>query len=453
MGSRAARLAVITAASILLGLGQAELARASAGDVRREIPAGAPGGVSVAFDGENLYYTDRNGIVLHSVTTAGTARPDVPIVGASGLNALSYDVTLDQFWAVDSTGLGVYRLSRDGTAAKQFTLVPAFDLPGVCGVATGCSAIVAGLAYDNTNSTLWYAPQLSERIYHFTTAGQLMGYFDTKGTSSLFPDCATNGVTGIASGGSSLFLAAGDCRRGFQYTKSDTTSASKLGTFAVAGPRAGDVECDNLTFAATVLWVRDTADGRLRAVEVPSGSCVFGGGVALFGTAGWMSGAGIAISQYATDVHHAFHVLCADPGPNGAGPPNNMVLNWSDVLGNQFSFHLSKVTSVSCFFNIPPGAQPPPCTLPEEQCFNKMIGTGKGWLRGRGPTGLIVAGAQVCDACGDITFEFTDHGEPNVQDDGSLNIFDPNLLETTGTDVVLFSCACKKANYQAHRQR
>jgi hypothetical protein len=458
MGSRAVRLAVITAALVLLGFGQAELAGAAVGDVRADIAAGAPGGVSVAFDGQNLYYTDRNGVVLKSVTPAGSARPSVPIVGAAGLNALTYDVTHDFFWAVDSTGLGVYQVTRDGFASMQFVLVPALDLPGLCDVALGCSAVVSGLAYDATNDSLWYAPQGSQRIYHFTTAGQPIGYFDTNETSgSLFPDCTTNGVSGIAAGANSLYIAAGDCASAFRYTKSDTQTAVKLTTFkAPAG--SGDVECDDVTFAATVVWVRSVSDGHLRAVEVAPGTCAFGGGVKLNLSAGWMSGAGLAFTLEGIRVQHAFHLLC-DPSDRSS-QPNNLVANWKDLDGNHFSFHLNSVdpTTVMCIFDDPvtKPPDPPSCDpVQMDQCFNTITGRGTGRLTGRSPTGQIIAGVAGPNDLADVSFRFTDHGEPNRKEGFATQSPDEfdwgtlEILDAEGRGVL--ACGCDKANYQAHQ--
>lgn len=458
MGCRAGRLAVLAAAVALFGLGQGELAHAAVGDVRADLAAGAPGGVSVAFDGTNLYYTDRNGVFLKSITPGGSARPSVPIVGAAGLNALTYDATHDFFWAVDSTGLGVYQVTREGFASLQFVLVPALDLPGLCDVPTGCSAVVSGLAYDATSDSLWYAPQLSQRIYHVTTAGQLLGFFDTNDASgSLFPDCLTNGVSGLAAGADSLYVAAGDCAKGFRYTKSDSQTALKLGSFkAPAG--SGDVECDDVTFPATVMWVRSVTDGHLRAVEVTPGTCAFGGGVKLNHSAGWMSGAGQATSQEGLPVQHAFHVLC-DPNDR-TGPPNNLVANWKDSAGNHYSFHLNTITpgTVSCFFDPTKPPDPPSCAPSgNDLCFNTITGTGRGRLTGRAPGGQIVAGAAGQNDLGEVTFRFTDHGEPNRSqsfttqspdeyDWGTIDITD--LSQGVG---ILLSCGCEKANYQAHQ--
>jgi hypothetical protein len=473
MGCRAVRLAVLAAAFFALGLGHAQLAGAAVGDVRADLAAGAPGGVSVAFDGKNLYYTDRNGVVLHSMTPSGAARPDVPIVGAPGLNALTYDASHDFFWAVDTTGLGVYKVTREGLALPQFVLVPALDLPGQCDVATGCSTVVSAIAYDGADDTLWFAPEDSQRVYHFTTAGQLLGYFDTNEVSgSLFPECTTNGVSGLAAGANSVYLAAGACASAFRYGKSDTVTPTKLSAFkAPAG--ASDVECDSLTFPATVVWMRSTVDGRLRAVEVAPGTCVFGGGVAIVNTTGWMSGAGNesvlnagvvppAETPTATPipVQHAFHLLCNQTSAT-AGANNNLVINWKDA-GINFSFHLDTVISTECQFDkFFLGSAPPPCEFDPtnpDKCFNKLFGEGLGWLIGRGPGGEIKFGGTRTEcknsesletACGYVNFVFIDQGEPNFSDRGSLQVAD--LRKHPGPPI-LDVCVCTNSRYQAHQR-
>ena len=460
MGSRTARVALVAIAAALFGLGQVDGAWAATGDVRADIAAPS-GGVGVAFDGANLYYTDLNGTELRSVTPAGVAGPSVPIVGAPGITALTYDVTHDFFWAVDTTGLGIYQLTRDGRAWLQFALVPGLDLPGLCDVATGCSTTVSGLAYDATNDTLWYAPMLSQRVYHLTTAGELHGWFDTNELgSSLFPECAANGVGGIAAGKDSLYLSAGACGRGYRFGKSDAQAAPKLGSFAMASQKPGDVECDNVSFSATVIWVRDTVDGHLRAFEVAPGTCAFGGGMSVSKAAGWMSGGGASLNELAPigetflTAQHAFHLLCAfDPD----APSNNLVINWKDLAGNHLSFHLTEILTVSCG---PLGnPSPPPCDTLTETCNNTIIGTGLGRLRKRSSGGQLLIDTNR----GFVDFMFQDNGEPHqVGDPADENpLFDIGQLSVSTSpdpsdptrETVLTGCGCARANYQAHANR
>jgi hypothetical protein len=467
-------LAVLVGALLMFqGTPAAEAATGSIlGDLA--LPASSAG-VSVAFDGHDLYYTALGGTTLHRVSPLGFANTDIPLAGGIGITAITYDATHDVFWGVDATGLNVYRIEKDGWVGLQFTLVPLLDLPGGCNDFPGCSPTVSGLAYDATTDSLWYLPQGSSRVYHFNTAGQPLGYLDTANV----PDCASNRATGIAAGAGVLYLTAGDCSLGFQYAKSDTGAGTKLSSFSVGGVQSAGAACDDLTFAGkTALWARDSADGHLRAIEIAPGSCAYGGGLLPNLAAGWMSGAGEAgvfdaiSASLLYPVQHAFHILCDQ---TDAGAPNNMVINWKDsVTGIRYSFHLDRVTSLQCFYDGTVAASPPPCDpTTNPNCFNTIIGQGLGSLVGRSAGGQIVAGgSKTCTNadnpfppyCGYVEFRFTDRGEPNLGgmrvnppsgtatfDDGEFTVSD--LSDHPVPGAVVSACGCLRANYQAHNQQ
>jgi hypothetical protein len=433
------------------------LAQASMGTVLADIaPPAAIGGAGVAFDGQYLYYTDISGSVLHRISPSGVPATDVPLLGGVAISTITYDASHDVLWGVDATGLNVYRIEKDGWAWIQFTLIPVLDLSGSCNSLAGCSTTVSGLAYDGTDDSLWYVPQGSQRVYHFNTAGQSLGYFDTAN----IPDCSTNGVTGIAAGASVLYLTAGTCSRGFQYTKTGT----KLSSFQVGGMQSAAASCDNATFLnTTALWVRDAANGHLRAIEIVNGTCALGGGAnPPDTTTRWMSGGGLGLGSESilfpgeTDLYQeidiktpfAFHLLC----DQGGGPPNNFVVNWKDSRGNHFSFHLEVWTPGLCIYDGTTPAAPPPCSDPD--CFNKMIGSGLGRLTARGPNGQLLPIGGPCNPrtgdtarCGSLEpFNATDRGEPNTIDDSEFVINDPVQ------GGILSVCACLHANFQAHQR-
>ena len=441
------------AASALVGF-QAPAASAATGTVLADLtPPGSPGGVSVAFDGQYLYYTDLGGAVLHRMAPNGTPGTDIPILGGVGVNAITYDASKDLFWGVDATGLNVYQISKDGWAGLEFTIIPVLDLPGSCNVLSGCSPTVTGLAYDATTDSLWYLPQGSQRVYHFNTAGELLGYFDTNDV----PDCATNAATGIAAGASVLYVTAGSCSRAFQYGKSDSGTGAKLSSFSIEGVTSAGTACDNVTFSSTTaMWVRDAGNGHLRAIQIPSGTCVFGGGVAIDLSLGWMTGAGAPIADFpvGATAYHAFHLLC---GPANGGPPtpsnqpNNWVANWKDDAGNHYSFHLERVDNSSCTFTTP---TPPACNPPSfTECNNQIFVQGIGRLRGRGPNGQTLNIGGPCNpatnntgSCGQLNFVAVDHGEPNTKDEGNISIDDP----VSQQQVLFVGCSCFTVRYMAH---
>jgi hypothetical protein len=463
--TRAARRVGVVVACVgaLAGFQGVGVAAAAPGTVLANLtPPGVVGGSSVAFDGQYLYYTDAVGTMLHRITPGGVAGTDVPIVGGAPINALTYDASHDIFWGVDATGLNVYQIQKNGLAALQFTILPLLDLPGSCNLLAGCSSTVSGLAYDATTDSLWYLPQSSQRVYHFNTAGQLLGYFDTANV----PACADNAVTGIAAGASVVYLTAGSCTNAFQYAKSDSGTGTTLSSFPVGGIQSAGAACDSITFpGTTALWVRDAGTGQLQAVEIPAGTCVSGGGVAPDSSSRWMSGAGRGLGTEAVvltsggqpytegnlDVQHAFHLLC----DQGGGPPNNLVVNWKDSIGNHFSFHLEQWTPGSCFYDLTKPASPPPCDpIVNPSCFNTMTGSGIGRLTGRGPHGELLPIGGTCNPrtgdtahCGTLDpFRVTDRGEPNTNDSGAFGINDPVQGE------ILDVCACTRANYQAHQR-
>jgi hypothetical protein len=450
-------------------------AEAATGNVLASItlPASA-GGVNVAFDGKYLYYTGVGGTVLHRVAPNGVPATDVPLLGGVAINGITYDATHDVFWGVDATGLNVYRIEKDGWVGLQFTLIPILDLPGSCNNFTGCSTTVSGLAYDATTDSLWYVPQGSQRVYHLNTAGQPLGYFDPVN----LPECATNAITGIAAGANVLYLTAAGCSRGFQYSKSDTGTATKMSSFNVSSSQSAGASCDNTTFLnTTAMWVRDTANGSVRAIEVASASCVLGGGVALNKSAGWFSGAGEAgvfdpfTGAVLFPVQHAFHILCA---VTNGGPPNNMVINWKDTTtGIRYSFHLDVVTTQDCFYDETIPASPPPCyptpVAPTDKCFNSIVGEGLGTLIGRDGGNKVVVGGKSCPNgsrppyCGQVEFKFTDRGEPNLGgprpagtqmfDEGEFTVSDVSDPNPLNAKAVVVACGCLRANYQAHNQQ
>jgi hypothetical protein len=421
---------------------------ASTGDILADLaPAGATGGLAVAFDGAHLYYTDVTGAVLHSVAADGSGHAETPIVGAAGINALAYDGTRDAFWGVDGTGLSVFLITREGDAARYFTIVPARDLPGLCDRPTGCSPAVSSLAYDGSDDSLWYAPAGSERVYHFDTIGHALGFFDTNDVSgTFFPDCTSNGVGGIAAGRDSLYLAAAACARAFRFTKSDTGSATRLTSLASPGSGAADVECDDTSFGPDALWVRDAATGRIRAIEIQNGSCGGGGGVAMNNPHGeWFTGGGTSpehpIPFGDIAVHHGFVLWCQRE------KPQRLHLSWTDLLGQHHTFQLVAVKEITCV-DTAVVQQPPDASV------DTTFGNGWGRLDGSSCT---VTEDTPSSGCAFVQWSLTDGGEGQDTPPGcSLRAAEMDAVEyfvtgegRFGPTMMIVSCLLD-GNVQAH---
>jgi len=286
-----------TAASLLiLTLWSAQPAAAAPGDPVADVlvPEPYPDQVSpsVAFDGHYLYYVEYGGSTLFRIDVPPAGAPvtatghvGVPIAGApSGIMTLSYDLGRDLFWAVSGDGRSIYRLSKTGTATLAFTIADA-DRPGFTGV--GPFPNEMKIAYDGADDTIWYSPDAISRIWHYQT------FADADGTAIMVPatpyidvdippndmstECGGSQSSGVAVGGPHLFVTIAGCPYYFEYTKTGIKIAAY--PIAAAGPTEEDAECDNVSYAVPVIWIRDGYDAHIRAFEAPSAdACRYGGG-------------------------------------------------------------------------------------------------------------------------------------------------------------------------------
>jgi hypothetical protein len=246
---------------------------------------------SVAFDGKYLYYAEYAGHVLHRIDAppAGgnydaTGHIDIPILGIpSGLMAIAYDAGRDAFWATAGDGVSVYLLSKTGGAVLAFTIDPLNGRPGYqCNPGDYCTE--SKLAYDRSDDTLWIGPDAWPRIYHYQTAADALGYAVPATTPFIDVNVPPNDMTtecggysivsAVAVGTDYLFLGAGGCAHYFEYTRAGT----KVASFPMIGTSIGDFECDNTSYPVSVIWVKNSFWGEIRAYEQPAANaCEFGG--------------------------------------------------------------------------------------------------------------------------------------------------------------------------------
>ncbi len=283
---------VLVVAQLLLG--QPQSALAAPGDLLADVVTPEGGGLlwptaispSVAFDGQYLYYANYAGSVLHRLDvpplggpTTATGLVDIPITGAmSGIMTLAWDAGRGLFWAVSGDGSVIYQLTRSGIATQIFRIGPA-DRPGF---QTGPFPVETKIAYDRSDDTIWYSPDATSRIYHYTTTPTMLGtatlaptpYIDVNVTAQ----CGFNQASGVATGGASLFITATGCPYYFEYSKAGVQlnfyPLNYAGTQSTQQPA-----CDDLSYAVPVLWIKDGYASRIRAYEQPAGTpCVYGGG-------------------------------------------------------------------------------------------------------------------------------------------------------------------------------
>jgi hypothetical protein len=451
-----------------------------------------PAGVSVAFDGTFLYYTgqdglsDDNAFELHRVRpTNPTDHVDFPIVGAPGINAFSYDSTRGMFWAAgsqsDPDGYPIYLMDKTGHAQLVMNLTAPLVSHGFCDtqgdpVDVGCKTLVDGVGYDATTDTIWYSPDESNRIYNFEVNDDplnvitpvLRGWFDINdpGTGAepdnMAPECGDDFSSGVAAGGSVLYLTNGNCHSTtpgqlawfFRYAKTlynppippaqlapgdreclppggdsaltaTNCPGDKLFVYPYDAERAEDDECDDVTFNVDVMWIRDSLDDAMRAYEVPSGTCIFGGGVAVAqtGPVGRFTGGGYLLATVPPGVkaHTSFVLQC-----NVMDKPSRLQATWAN--GNHF--HMERATAELC--DTQPAPLPPSLGgSTSSGTFDRITGHGEGRYNGMG-------GATV-------DWSFTDNGEPGSNDVGHITVKDAAgrvVLQADGTLV--------GGNYQAH---
>jgi len=268
-------------------------ATAAPGDLVAEVTTSEGSGLlwargispSVAFDGRYLYYAEYSGSVLHriDVPPAGASTPasgqvDTMITGSSsGIMSIAYDAGRDLFWAIGGDGVSVYTLSKSGVATLRFRVDPVSDRPGY---QPQMYPAEIKIAYDRSDDTIWYSPDAFARIYHYQSSPDALGtaalvagtpYVDV----DMNAECGYSQSSGVAVGGGNLFVSLSGCPLYFAFTKTGV----KVGSWPMQLSAAGDIECDNVSYGVSVMWVKDEWGGRMQAYEQPSaGACVFGGG-------------------------------------------------------------------------------------------------------------------------------------------------------------------------------
>jgi hypothetical protein len=258
------------------------------------------------------------------------------------------------------------------------------------------------------------------------------------------PQCTADFSSGVAAGAGSLYLTNGDCvspdatghASYFRYAKTlydppdkpcldpalgpvepgrDPFTArvcpgDKLDFFPYNAPRAEDLECDDQTFNVNVMWIRDAVDGFLRAYELPAGTCIFGGGVAVSSIVGRFTGGGYLASTQSTTlkVHTALVLQCSE-----TDKPNHLQVTWN----NGYHFHLEHAMSIEC-----------------DTTSKKNTGFGTGRLNGN---------PKSC-----ARWSFTDNGEPGNRDLGHVDVYANAMC--TGIPMITGDGPLVGGNYQSH---
>jgi hypothetical protein len=364
-------------------------------------------GVGITYDGSSLWYScyASSPDLLRADPTTGTVTASYNIEG--GLGALAYDAVRNAIWAGPGGGSSnaIYLIQLDashnvGSSAAAFTPTSFSGEP----------TLDDGLAYDGTNDSLYFSPDVATTISHYTTTG------------ALFPDNGANwaGIkagstcynSGLGLGGSDLYEGSDGCSHVYVATKTDpSTSTFDFSTLVAGDPNFRDegLTCDPNTFASQgkqVMWSKEAySPMRAHAFEIPAGSCGFGGLPA--GGKGFLTGGGKLVTSGNPTATFGTELYC-----DSSVTPDNLQINW----GKGHHFHLDTLTGASCSED-PSFSEGQPAAG-----FNTYQGTGTGKFDG-------ASGATA-------QWTLTDHGEPGSSDTASFKVTDAAgnvVLNVTGT--------------------
>ena len=321
---------LVAVAAVLVAAMAASPAQAATGNILRTVTAANPQSCSlnlgVAFDGTDLYMSCESGSSIDVVKPSDGSLVRQVAIG-SGIGAIAFDGTRSKLW--------VCRNSNDIELADPVTgaSTPAFT-------SGGCRD---GLAFDGSDNTLWASADASCQVRHYSTTGTLLS---TSDVCSPTPLLGSNGNSGIAVGGPSLYLANNGGSQVYEVDKAFTSSS----LFFEASQRLEDLECDNLSLAPkNVMWIQDAYDRNIVSVEIPEGRCGFGGVAPTKETApGGLAPATPsscvrrAISLVRADVRGRKVVLSGLVAPQLAGRPVTILANYAANAGR-----LNKLTTVT----------------------------------------------------------------------------------------------------------
>jgi uncharacterized repeat protein (TIGR01451 family) len=258
---------IVAAAVVLWSLVAVGTASAAPGSILRTInvtPAPSCGvSLGVAFDGVELMTSCTSDNIITRVDPAnGNVLGTIAIAGVldGTIDAISWDAKNNLLWLADSSH-NVYSAVLNKTLG---TGVATFRFQHTL----GGFAFTDGLAFDGTDDSIWYSPDVSSTIYHYTQAGVLLGT-----RSGQLGSCGNSGL--VVADATTLYMANNGCGEIWQGDKAGTTT-----TFfaSLSGKRVEDLECDNTTFAPkSAIWSKDAFDFELNAFEVTAGQCAQGG--------------------------------------------------------------------------------------------------------------------------------------------------------------------------------
>lgn len=254
---------------------------AVAGDLLGTVSLPGNGGCSVAgtFDGTYYMTINTNGCVG---TVIGIYQPPVGgngtavlvssknIVDAANnsvsISALAWDPNRSKLWGAYNDQLylidvGDKTMNTDAVATFQFNA----NVGGI--------SLVDGLAYDGIDDTLYYSPDVSCDVYHFSNNGTLLNTVTPKNAAGN-SDCSVSGV--VVGSGNTLYIGRDGAS---EIRRVDKVTGNFVSNFATTADRVEDLTCDPVTYAPKeAILAKDAFNGLYEAFEVEEGTCPLQGG-------------------------------------------------------------------------------------------------------------------------------------------------------------------------------
>lgn len=299
---------------------------------------GRTGGISVgiAFDGTNLWYTCFDSGAEPDLLRAN---PKTGVVNATyhidgGLGALAFDVTRNAIWAAPGgPNAGAIWLINLDASENVTTSAIHFNAGGDADV------LDDGLGFDAADDTLYFKPDNSSPIHHYTTGGVKLA--DIPGAIS----CNGADTSGLAIGGNLLFEGKNGCSHVFVVDKNTLAPAFDFSTIVAGDPNFRDegLTCDNVTFAPVdVMWSKEAfAPVRAAAFAIPKGTCGVGGDSAI-------NPQGTTFSSTEGQSVTATVATFTDPDAKATASEYSAVIDWGDastssgvITGGAGSFSVS----------------------------------------------------------------------------------------------------------------
>lgn len=243
-------------------------------------PAGVGcGGIGVAFDGTNIWYTCADEDKIRKTNLLGADLGSIDTAeGATSVSvdAIAWDPNEGKIWGgelVNTDGVPgndtcrIYSIDPvNGAATTRFSFV---DTHGGCDF-----SYYDGLTIDTLTDTLWLSPDVHSFIHHYQKNGtEIAG--DLIDFAALTPAGEPDLNSGLAIGIDGTLFGGTNGFGKIVQINTPGPGATFAGVFTTVSGRDEDLECGPVVEGKETILSRDFFfPGRIDILEVPEGTCV-----------------------------------------------------------------------------------------------------------------------------------------------------------------------------------